>query len=107
MLDSRGQALYKCAAWLIARWETAMSMETAPSMGCKRRRSWGRLGGGVIAVGLALAVAAPSWAASGTATLAPIGTGSYLLTVTNTSSAPVTGFVFTAGEKRRLCCFRG
>lgn len=52
------------------------------------------------AVVLALTVAAPAWAnpsATVTATLAPIGTGSHLLTITNTGSAPITGFVVGAG----------
>jgi hypothetical protein len=72
-------------------------------------RSAGRTGGGqsdrrwilaCVAAGvLALTIAAPAWASTGaTATLAPIGTGSYLLTVTNTGSEPITGFIGGAGE---------
>lgn len=52
------------------------------------------------AVLLALTIAAPAWASSvATATLAPIGTGSYLLTLTNTSSQTITGFVVAAGSE--------
>jgi hypothetical protein len=51
----------------------------------------------VAAVVLALAFAAPALASpTATATVAPIGTGSYLLTVTNVSSGPITGFVVPA-----------
>ena len=76
-----------------------MSIESAQSARRNGARSRGRIAGCIIAIGCALMVAAPAWGAAGTATLAPIGTGSYLLTVTNTSSVPVSGFVFTAGEK--------
>jgi hypothetical protein len=62
------------------------------------RRSRG-IYGVLLAVLLTLIVAAPAMAESATATLAPIGTGSYVLTVTNTSSETLGGFVFTAGEK--------
>jgi hypothetical protein len=79
-----------------------MSIDTARSVGRTRggkRGTW-RILGGVAAVVLVLTVAAPAWAGySATATLAPIGTGSYLLTVTNTGSAPITGFFAGAGEE--------
>jgi hypothetical protein len=55
--------------------------------------------GVLLVVALTLIVAAPAMAEGGTATLAPIGTGSYVVTVTNTSSETLGGFVFTAGEK--------
>jgi hypothetical protein len=43
-----------------------------------------------LSIGTALAIAPSAWATvSGTATLAPIGTGSYLLTVTNTGDEAV------------------
>lgn len=51
---------------------------------------------------LALTAAAPAWSnpsASATATLAPIGAGSHLLTITNTGSSPITGFVVSAGSE--------
>jgi|SRR5271165_7308746 len=79
-----------------------MSIDTARSMGRTRggkRGTW-RILGGVAAVVLLLAVAAPAWAShSATATLAPIGTGSYLLTVTNTGSEPITEFFAGEGEE--------
>ena len=79
-----------------------MSIDTARSAGRTRggkRNTW-RAIGGVAAVVLALTVAAPAWAAySASATLAPIGTASHLLTVTNTGSAPITGFFAGAGEE--------
>ena len=63
---------------------------------CRR----GGVAGAVAAVVLALAFAAPAWASpTATATLAPIGTGSYLLTLTNVSSGPITGFVVPAGAE--------
>jgi|GEM_PF-3496706 len=78
-----------------------MSIDTARSAGRThggKRSAWRALGG-VAAVALALTVAAPAWAGySATATLAPIGTGSYLLTVTNTGSEPIGGFIGSAGE---------
>jgi len=53
----------------------------------------GGVGGALGAVVLALGLASPAWAGSAaTATLAPIGTGSYLLTVKNISTGPVSGF---------------
>ncbi len=57
-----------------------MSPDVGSSAGCIR----GRIAGLVITATLALSLAsvAPAWAAGPTATLAPIGTGSYLLTVT-------------------------
>jgi hypothetical protein len=65
-----------------------------------RTRSRGRIVGGLAALGLALTLAAPAAAApSATATLAPIGTGAYLLTVTNTGSEPITKFIGSAGEE--------
>ncbi|HEY5052167.1 MAG TPA: hypothetical protein VII45_02040 [Solirubrobacterales bacterium] len=68
-----------------------MSIDIAQSEGRSlgERRRGGRIAGvaAVLAVVLALAVAAPAWATpSGTATLAPIGTGSYLLTIQNTGA---------------------
>jgi hypothetical protein len=73
---------------------------------CEGRRLGGRrrlrtMFGLVALVLVSLVVAAPALATipSATATLAPIGTGSYLLTVTNTGSEPLTGFVVSAGEE--------
>jgi hypothetical protein len=44
-------------------------------------------------IALSLAVATPAQAAvSATATIAPIGSGSYLITVTNTGSETINGF---------------
>jgi len=74
-------------------------MRISTTARCAGRRHGGKriLGGavGIVAsVALALAVAAPAWATvSATATLAPIGSGSYLVTVTNTGSEAITGFV--------------
>ena len=49
--------------------------------------------GAAAGVALALAVATPAQAAvSATATIAPIGSGSYLITVTNTGSETINGF---------------
>ena len=57
------------------------------------KRGLGRTVGVVASVALALAVAAPAWATvSATATLAPVGSASYLVTVTNTGSEAITGF---------------
>ena len=58
-----------------------MRIDVAPSIG--RRRA--RIAGVVAALTVVLAVAVPAWASGATepsATLAPIGTGSYLLTIT-------------------------
>jgi len=86
------------------------------TMGSDGRRSRnasrrGGAAGALAAVVLALAFAAPAWAGSAaTATLAPIGTGSYLLTVTNISPAPLSGFFaavqtpFTAGVAPAPAC---
>jgi hypothetical protein len=79
-----------------------MGIDMARSAGRARggRRSTWRALGGVAGVAVALTVAAPAWASySASATLAPIGTGSYLLTVTNTGSEPITGFIGAAGEE--------
>jgi PASTA domain len=49
---------------------------------------------------LALAVAAPASANAGVnAAVAPIGTGSYLITLTNSGPAAITGFVLGVGEE--------
>src|ERR1035437_4977105 len=64
----------------------------------RRRRAVGRIVGGMLAVGFALTVSVPAWAASGAATLAPLESGSYVLTVTNTGPEALMGFVFTVGE---------
>jgi PASTA domain len=68
-----------------------------------RRRTAGRLGLGWIApvavTVVALASAASASAASFTAVVAPIGTGSYVLSVQNTGPEPITSVVFSAGEK--------
>jgi hypothetical protein len=79
-----------------------MSIDTPRSVGRTRggKRGMRRILGGVAAVVLVLTLAAPAWAGySATATLAPIGTGSYLLTVTNTGSEPITGFFAGEGEE--------
>jgi hypothetical protein len=60
--------------------------------------STGRLAGFATALVLALALGAPAWASGstieGTATLAPIGTGSYLLSVTNTGTDEIKAVIF-------------
>jgi hypothetical protein len=79
-----------------------VSIDTARSVDRRIgvKRSTGGALGVVAAVVLALAAAAPAWASfSATTTLAPIGTGSYLLTVTNTGSETITGFFASAGEE--------
>jgi hypothetical protein len=79
-----------------------VSINTARSVGRRLgvKRSARGILGVVAGVVLALAVAAPASASfSATATLAPIGTGSYLLTVTNTGSETITGFFASAGEE--------
>lgn len=57
--------------------------------------------GALAAVVLALTVAAPAWGANptATATLAPIGTGSYVLTVTNTGPEALSDFIVDSGEE--------
>ena len=56
--------------------------------------------GAMAAVALALTVAAPASASlTATATLAPIGMGSYVLTVTNTSQEAITDFAVDSGEE--------
>jgi hypothetical protein len=60
----------------------------------------GRFAGLVAGISVVLALAAPAWASGtteATATLAPIGTGSYLLTIKNTGSEEIGGF-FINGE---------
>lgn len=58
------------------------------------KRKLGTTVGALASAAIAFAFAAPAWATvSATATLAPIGSGSYLLTVTNTGSEPITGVV--------------
>jgi PASTA domain len=65
----------------------------------RARRCVGAIGA-MAAVALALTVAAPASASlTATATLAPIGTGSYVLTVTNTSPETITDFVVDSGEE--------
>lgn len=72
---------------------------------CEGRRSGSacRHGGAVgvvTAIVLALATASPAWAnPSASATLAPIGTGSYLLHLTNTGNESITSFIVVAGEE--------
>ncbi len=73
-----------------------MSSSTARCAGGRHagKRRLGRTVGVMASLALWLAVAAPAWATAGaTATLAPIGSGSYLLTVTNTGSETIPGFV--------------
>lgn len=58
-----------------------------------------RIAGVLAVVAITLAIAAPARASLGaTATLAPIGTGSYLLTLTNTGSTTFEIFGVEAGE---------
>jgi hypothetical protein len=79
-----------------------MSIDTTrPAGGAHGGRQSRRLTlAGVAAGMLALTLASPAWAGtSATATLAPIGSGSYLLTVTNTGSETITGFIASAGEE--------
>ena len=78
-----------------------MSIDASGSAG-RRRRATGR--GMIIAIVSALvltmAMAVPALATvSATATLAPIGSGSYVLTVTNTGTEPITGFIGATGEE--------
>jgi hypothetical protein len=73
-----------------------MSISTARRAGRRLggKRGLARIAGVFAFVSLALAVAAPAWATvSATATLAPVGSGSYLVTVTNTGSETITGFL--------------
>lgn len=70
------------------------------------RRTAGRLGARWIALAAvtvaalaSAASAASASAASYTAVVAPIGTGSYVLSVQNTGPEPITSVVFSAGEK--------
>jgi hypothetical protein len=71
--------------------------------GAGRRPDWRRrlagAGGALASIAVTLALATPAWAtASATGTLAPIGSGSYLLTVTNTGSEAITSFAVSARE---------
>jgi hypothetical protein len=78
-----------------------MSISTLRRAG-RRRDGARKLAGaaGVLAsFALTLALATPAWAtASATGTLAPIGSGSYLLTVTNTGPEAITSFAVSARE---------
>lgn len=72
-------------------------------LGAGRRPDWTRglvrAGGGLASVAVTLVLATPAWAtASATGMLAPIGSGSYLLTVTNTGSEAITSFAVSARE---------
>ncbi len=71
--------------------------------GVGRRPDWTRglagAAGALVSIAVTLALATPAWAtASATGTLAPIGSGSYLLTVTNTGSEAITSFAVSARE---------
>jgi hypothetical protein len=75
-----------------------MSVSTARRAGRRDggKRRFGRALGVVAFV--ALAVAAPAWATpSATVTLAPVGPESDFLTVTNTGSETITGYILAAG----------
>jgi hypothetical protein len=76
-----------------------LSTRTTPLDGRRAGSAYKRSGvsGVLAAIVLALAFAVPASASpAATATLAPIGTGSYLLTLTNVSSGPLSGFVIPA-----------
>lgn len=71
--------------------------------GAGRRPDWTHrlagASGALASIAVTLALATPAWAtASATGTLAPIGSGSYLLTVTNTGSEAITSFAVSARE---------
>jgi hypothetical protein len=69
-----------------------VSTEPGASRRHGRKRSLGRTFALAASLALALAVATPAWATvSATGTLAPIGSGSYLLTFANTGSETITG----------------
>lgn len=77
-----------------------LSTRTTPLDGRRAGSAYKRSGvsGVLAAITLALAFAVPASASpAATATVAPIGTGSYLLTLTNVSSGPLSGFVIPAG----------
>lgn len=80
-----------------------MRIGISRSMDSFGRRHWHGVTGGIMAaaVVLALTLASPASAANGaTATAAPIGAGgSYLVTVSNTGSEPITQFIFVPGEE--------
>jgi hypothetical protein len=64
-----------------------------------KRKLLGAAVGAVASVALALIVTSPAWASlSATGTQAPIGSGSHLLTVTNTGSEAITSFAVEVGE---------
>jgi PASTA domain len=66
----------------------------------RRARRYGGTIGAMAAVAVALTVAAQASASlTPTATLAPIGTGSYVLTVTNTSPETIADFAVDSGEE--------
>ena len=72
-----------------------MRIDFAPSAGRRRGRIAGLMAAATVA--LSLAGAASASAFEGTATLAPIGTGSYLVTVTNTGTEKIQ-YVSLVGE---------
>lgn len=77
---------------------TGAARRVGRRLGGKRRLA--RTVGVVASVALALTVAAPAWASlSATGTLAPIGSGSHLLTVTNTGSEAIASFAVSVGER--------
>ena len=72
--------------------------ERSESWSIERRPRRSRLAGFIAGGAVLLALAVPAWASAttieGTATLAPIGTGSYLLTVTNTGTGEIKAVIF-------------
>jgi hypothetical protein len=78
------------------------SISTTRRSGRRRSAARGpRIAAGVIAsLVLALTASAPASATSGaTATFAPVGTGSYMLTVTNLGPETITGFIVGTGTE--------
>lgn len=85
------------------RWgDTSICTDTARRAGRRlaEKRGLASTVGVVACAALALTVPAPAWASlSATGTLAPIGSGSHLLTVTNTGSEAMASFAVSVGEK--------
>lgn len=83
------------------RGDTSIYTDTARRAGRRLggKRKLVRAVGAVASVALALTVTSTAWASlSATGTQAPIGSGSHLLTVTNTGSEVITSFAVEVGE---------
>jgi hypothetical protein len=78
-----------------------MSIDAGRSVDWSRagKRIRGGTVGVVVGAVAALVLAAPAWAfPTATTTLAPVGSGSYLLTLTNSGSETITNFYVTTGQ---------